>query len=242
MIEALRGVRVVAIAAGHHHSMALTNEGGVLSFGRAGLGRLGRREYEYGENQLVPEAIEALRGTRVVAIAAGDAHSMVLTDEGVVLSFGRGRFGQLGHGERRDLSRPTKIEALLGERVVAIAAGDWHSMVLTDGGAVLSFGYGADCGLGHRDNDDRLWPEVIEALLDKTVVAIAAGSSDSMVRTGGDGAEVLVCGRGICHHGDCYPFRRHQLDPAAAKRELAAHRAAVARSVERPYQPSRLTY
>ena len=262
VIEALRGVCVVAIAAGLHHSMVLTDEGEVLSFGSGWHGRLGHGDWE---DQLVPKAIEALRGRRLVAIAAGDGHSMVLTDKGVVLSFGRGHYGQLGHGEQNDLHRPTVIEKLRGKRIVAIAAGDWHSMVLTDEGTVLSFGYNAgDHGLGHRDCYHRLRPAVVEALCGKFVVAIAAGGSHSMVRTNGPGAEVLVCGGEpgcgwdwSCGRPPQYPFRRHQLDLAASTRELdalkrkldvldaelAADRPAeAAPSVERVYLPSRLTY
>ena len=84
--------------------------------------------------------IEALRDRRVVAIAACGAYSMVLTDEGEVLSFGGGEDGQLGHGDRKDQLVPKVIEALRGMRVVAMALGSKHSMVLIDEGIVLSFG------------------------------------------------------------------------------------------------------
>ena len=75
------------------HILALTHTGEVLSFGNGGAGQLGHGDEEH---QLVPKVIEALRGVRVVAIAAGGTHSMVLTDEGEVLSFGKGEHGKLG--------------------------------------------------------------------------------------------------------------------------------------------------
>ena len=78
--------------------------------------------------------------SRHVAIAAGTWHSLVLSVEGVVLSFGRGGYGKLGHGDEEDQLEPKVIEALRGRRVVAIAAGRRHSMVLTEEGEVLSFG------------------------------------------------------------------------------------------------------
>ena len=90
-----------------------------------------------------PKVIEALRGKRVVAIATGGWHSMVLTDEGTMLSFGLGRDGRLGHGDEVGQLEPKVIDALRGVRVVAIAAGLEHSMVLTDDGKVLSFGSNA---------------------------------------------------------------------------------------------------
>ena len=47
----------------------------------------------------MPRLIEGvLEGKRVVGVAAGDAHTMVCTDEGQAYSFGYGSYGQLGHG------------------------------------------------------------------------------------------------------------------------------------------------
>jgi len=45
-----------------------------------------------------------------------------------VYSFGRGDYGQLGHGDRNDQDTPTKIEGLSG--IQAIAAGMYNSFVL----------------------------------------------------------------------------------------------------------------
>ena len=194
VIETLRGVRVVAIAAGCYHSMVLTDEGVVLSFGRGWYGMLGHSDWE---DQHVPKVIEVLRGsTRVVAISAGDRHSMLLTDEGVVLSFGLGNWGRLGHGDCKTQLVPRVIEALRGTRVVAIAAGSAHSVVLTDEGAVLFFGSGVSGQLGRGD---QIKPKAIEALRDVRVVAIAAGEH-SMVLT--DEGAVLSFGQGS--HG--YPL------------------------------------
>ena len=180
VIEALSGTRVVAIAAGNTHSMVLTHEGAVLSFGWGMYGQLGHGEAEY---QFEPKLIEALRGVRVVAIEAGTAHSMALTDEGEVLTFGRGAMGCHGHIDQEGQLVPKVIEALSGVRVVAMAAGSYHSMVLTDEGAVLSFGAGRYGLLGHGDEKNQLEPKMIEALRGLRVVAIAAGGMHSMVLT-----------------------------------------------------------
>ena len=190
VIEAQRCVPVVAIAAGACHSMVLTVEGAVLSFGTGSYGRLGHGDERV---QLEPMVIEALRGVRVVAMAAGGGHSLVLTDEGGVLSFGAGVSGQLGHGDDAHQYEPKVIEALRGVRVVAMAAGGRHSLVLTDGGTVLSFGGGGRGQLGHGDDAPRYEPKMIEALRSVRVVAIAAGDEHSMVLTC-DGCRVLSFG------------------------------------------------
>ncbi len=81
---------------------------------------------------------------RIERVSVGLHHVLVLTEAGEVLSFGEGGFGQLGHGDREEQRVSKAIEALRGTRVVAIAVGTYHSMALTDGGEVLSFGNGWD--------------------------------------------------------------------------------------------------
>ena len=56
--------------------MVLTNRGDVMSFGMGSSGQLGQ-----------PTVIKALCKKRVVGMTAGDAHAIVLTDEGTVFSF-----------------------------------------------------------------------------------------------------------------------------------------------------------
>jgi alpha-tubulin suppressor-like RCC1 family protein len=123
----------------------------------------------------------------------------VLTEAGVVLSFGDGDFGRLGHGDNEEQHTPKVIEALRSERVVAVSAGDQHSLVLTEAGDVLSFGD----GVGHGDTQHYLTPKVIEALRDERVVAVAAGNGHSLVLT--EAGAVLSFGYGLSGrlgHGD----------------------------------------
>ena len=201
VLPQLKHTRVECVSVGPHHVLVLTDTGAVLSLGYGNAGLLGHGDMD---DQRVPKVIEALRDVRVVAIAAGGVHSMALTDEGAVLSFGHGKHGQLGHGDEEDLLVPKVIEALRGVRVVAIVAGLDHSMVLTDEGIVLSFGLGEFGQLGHGDRNHQLAPKVIEALRDRRVVSLATGSVYSMVLT--DAGAVLSFGDGwhgqLGNHGD----------------------------------------
>ena len=61
---------------------------------------------------MLPKKVEAFAGRRVVAVSAGEYHSLALTGDGAVFTWGEGERGCLGHGE--DLSNqllPKKIEA-----------------------------------------------------------------------------------------------------------------------------------
>ena len=126
MIEALAGEHLCAAACGYSHSLVLREDGAVFSFGQGQDGRLGHGN---DENVLRPQQIEALRGVRVCAVAAGGVHSLVLSEEGAAFSFGQGKYGRLGHGDQANWGVPRPITMLRGVRVCAVAAGDNHTLV-----------------------------------------------------------------------------------------------------------------
>ncbi|KAH1213296.1 Ultraviolet-B receptor UVR8 [Glycine max] len=71
--------------------------------------------------------------TKVVAIAAGEAHTLLLTGDGRVYSWGRGILGRLGQGSEHDKHFPVEVKFGSEEdsvRIVGIAAGAYHSLAL----------------------------------------------------------------------------------------------------------------
>jgi hypothetical protein len=85
-------------AAGVRHSMFLDAAGRVLACGTGA---------EVGQNDAHrihpnPTPVAALAGVRVRCVAAGTLHSLTLTWDGRVYSWGKNYSGQLGHGDRRD--------------------------------------------------------------------------------------------------------------------------------------------
>ena len=99
-----------------------------------------------------------------VVISAGSVHSLALTADGAVWSWGNGGCGELGHGDAQNQWQPKKIEAFAGQRVVAVSAGDYaHSLAITADGAVWSWGQGGSGCLGHGDLSDQMLPKKIAA-------------------------------------------------------------------------------
>lgn len=107
-------------------------------------------------------------GVRIVSVAAGGRHTLALSDVGQVWGWGYGGEGQLGLGSRiRMVSSPHPVPCIehfsFGDRssalshgsmssegqgfrvpgnyVKAIACGGRHSVVITDAGALLTFGW-----------------------------------------------------------------------------------------------------
>ena len=187
-VEALAGQRVVAVSAGGKHSFALTADGAVWSWGCGYQGRLGHGDTQ---TQQLPKKVEAFAGQRVIAVLAGERHSLALTADGAVWSWGQGGGGHLGHGDARDRLLPKKVEAFAGQRVVAVSAGAYHSLALTADGAVWSWGLGCNGRLGHGDTQDKWLPKKVEAFAGQRVVATSAGGDHSLSLTA-DGAVFTV--------------------------------------------------
>ena len=56
-----------------------------------------------------PRVIESLRGIEVVDIAAGGAHSACVTSAGDLYTWGKGRYGRLGHSDSEDQLKPKLV-------------------------------------------------------------------------------------------------------------------------------------
>ncbi|PON67823.1 Regulator of chromosome condensation 1/beta-lactamase-inhibitor protein II [Parasponia andersonii] len=85
---------------------------------------------------------------KVVAIAAGEAHTLALTGDGRIHSWGRGMFGRLGTGSEADELSPVEVKFDISQgsderriKLVGVAAGAYHSLALADDGSVWSWGY-----------------------------------------------------------------------------------------------------
>ena len=186
----LSGKIVTSIAAGNGHSLALTSDGMVISWGFNSSGQLGNNDTV---DSWVPVAVNttgALAGKTVTSIAASSNHSLALTSEGNVYAWGYNGLGMLGNNSVADSSPvPVAVDtssALFGKTVIALAAGEGHCLALTSDGLVYSWGDGTHGQLGNNTSTYSLVPVPVNtsgALAGKTVVAIAAGASHSMALT-----------------------------------------------------------
>jgi alpha-tubulin suppressor-like RCC1 family protein len=113
-------------------------------------------------------------------IACGGAHSVCLTDNGVVWAWGRGALGRLGMGEDDNHNRATPqpvAGALRRQVVVQVACGWRHTMALTDVGQLYAFGANADGQLGVGDERVQcaMAPRLVDAFSGRFVKHIDAG-------------------------------------------------------------------
>ena len=169
---------VCGAGAGDRHTVVVTADGRLFTSGNAGYGRLGHGGQE---NELVPRAVEGLAGKKVVGTSAGNEHTVVWTEDGMIFTFGNGADGRLGHGGEEIEMVPRAVEGLAGMKVVGATAGGRHTVVWTEDGRVFSFGLGVDGRLGHGGEENELVPRVVEELAGMKVVGAAAGQDDYTV-------------------------------------------------------------
>ena len=179
-VGALRGTPVATVSAGDGHSLAVTADGAVFSWG---VGRFGALGHGDDADQLVPKEVAALRGTPVAAVSAGYTHSLAVTADGAVFSWGVGSFGALGHGDHQDQLVPKEVAAPRGTPVKAVAASMFHSLASAEDGAVFSWGHGYNGCLGHGDREDRLLPKQVEALRGTSIAAVSSVQFHSLALT-----------------------------------------------------------
>nr|XP_031536981.1 secretion-regulating guanine nucleotide exchange factor isoform X8 [Vicugna pacos] len=128
---------VKRITGGGGHSAIVTDEGDLFV---CGLNKDGQLGLGHTEDVLYFTPCKSLLGCPVQQVACGWDFTIILTENGQVLSCGSNSFGQLGvsHGPRRCVF-PQAVE-LLRETVVSIAAGLRHALAATETGKVFTWG------------------------------------------------------------------------------------------------------
>ncbi|XP_056881939.1 retinitis pigmentosa GTPase regulator b isoform X2 [Takifugu flavidus] len=131
---------VTQVACGGGHTVALTEER-LFTFGLGQFGQLGHGTFIF-ESRL-PRPVEHFKKGRVCQVACGENHTAVITDGGLLYTFGDGRHGKLGLGEENFTNqfKPTVCSRFLKYGVQAATCGGCHMVVLArprdgDGGDV----------------------------------------------------------------------------------------------------------
>ncbi|CAK0895504.1 unnamed protein product, partial [Prorocentrum cordatum] len=147
--------KVARVACGWHHTLALTEDRRVYTFGVGCFGQLGLGACRHcpSPSQV---ALPAQCDKAVVDVAAGFASSFAVTTQGWVYAWGANEKCQLGLGDSMEGSAtPKPIDALSRVKVVQVSAGFSHTACVTSDGLVYLWGYGAYGQLGFAFNDVR---------------------------------------------------------------------------------------
>eukprot|EP00775_Hariotina_reticulata_P010632 gene10632-10790_t len=142
--------------------------------GQLGLGAsFGIRNAEF-------RLVKALQGVRIKAVAAGNQHSLALSEDGQVYSWGHGHYGALGLGPThlRWVQQPLPVTLQTGIKAAAIAVGAYHSGAVDEDGAAWLWGHGGSWQLGLGVNTHECIPQQLPSL--RHVQQLCLGFSHSM--------------------------------------------------------------
>uniref|UniRef100_K3WGV0 BTB domain-containing protein n=1 Tax=Globisporangium ultimum (strain ATCC 200006 / CBS 805.95 / DAOM BR144) TaxID=431595 RepID=K3WGV0_GLOUD len=182
---------VLAVACGQHHTLASLSSGGLVAFGKNDHGQLGM-DHGSGAVAEPTRVTGALEHAVIPKLACGYYHSVAVTEDGAVYTFGRNDYGQLGLGHTKNVATPTLVETLARVRIVQVACGCYHTLALSDDGKVYPFGRNNHGQLGLETTRDCLSPQLIPSLRNQFVRKVAAGFYHSVCLTGDlDGAGAI---------------------------------------------------
>lgn len=156
-------VKIISVSTGLNFSLFLDSNGKVWSVGNNENGRCGLGEVG---NVTEPVMIIIFDGQTKIPfinkIASGNEHSIMLDSDGNVWSFGLNNKGQLGLGHAGTRKIPTQL-TYIHTKIVDIAVGYIHNLLLDIDGDVWSFGSNYNNQLGYESDD-------IHAVADKLYV------------------------------------------------------------------------
>jgi alpha-tubulin suppressor-like RCC1 family protein len=130
------GTVIAAIAAGEDFSLAMDTTGAVWGWGDGSSGQLGSNVCD-GCSANLPTPVAGI--SNVIAIAAGLQHSIAVTADNTLWTWGDNSNGELGRSGSNAV--PGQVFASgLSNNVVAIAGGEYFTLAVTSNGQVFAFG------------------------------------------------------------------------------------------------------
>ncbi|KAM3873183.1 inhibitor of Bruton tyrosine kinase [Diretmus argenteus] len=205
-VFARTGVYIKQVVLCKFHSVFLSQKGQVFTCGHGQGGRLGHGD---GQTYLVPRMVEGLLSHHCSQVAAAKDHTVVLTEEGYVYTFGLNTFHQLGLAlppAAAYVPKQVFWKTLKGKTVIGVAAGRFHTVLWTRE-AVYTIGLnGGQLGYLLDPNGEKCvtGPRQVSALHHKDVtIAMAAASN---------GATVVVTEK-----GDVYLLADYQCKKLASR-------------------------
>jgi alpha-tubulin suppressor-like RCC1 family protein len=146
---AIVGVRPISLAAAYEYALFIADDGSAWQWGPGATG----------PSRVI---LEVPSGLAFVGFAGGANHTLYLTSDGIVHASGQEDFGVLGNGQAgtnvvQSFTRTLTIGPP-AQRVIAIAAGERHSLAILADGSVVGWGANSPGQLGDGTETTRPLP------------------------------------------------------------------------------------
>nr|XP_028563298.1 serine/threonine-protein kinase Nek8 isoform X2 [Podarcis muralis] len=187
---------VVQVSTGRTQKAGVTKSGRLILWEPPPLGTAGGPSLPGATEQLQPQFVcrflEGQSGVTIKLVACGDLFTTCLTDRGIVLTFGSGSSGCLGHETFTDVTQPKIVEALLGYEITHVACGASHVLAVSNEGEIFAWGRGDNGRLGLGTQESHNSPQQVSIPPDHEAQKVLCGIDASMILTGRN--QVLACG------------------------------------------------
>lgn len=170
-IESIGLKNIQDIFTGKNHSFARSLNKKVYGWGLNNFGQLGDGSTK---NTCVPHEIKALRDLDISYICGGDNHSLILLQNGKLLTCGRNDDFQLGLNTTETHHLPVEIPNLIN--IKKIACGSHFNFALTSSNRVFSWGFGDTYVLLNGKEKNVSMPTLVAWSVIKPIDEISAGS------------------------------------------------------------------
>lgn len=156
---------------------------------------IGRKKGPVEGNMVSPTRLRPLVGVNIRFVASGctSCHCVALDVEGRCYTWGRNEKGQLGHGDLIQRDRPTIVSDLSKYNVVKAGAGKNHTVVVTEDGNSLSFGWNKHGQLGSGSVKNEIESSPVRCLVSE-VTNTACGGEFTVWLSSIEGASILTAG------------------------------------------------
>ena len=171
------GQKVIKIALGAKHTLILTANNLVYSFGQNKFNQLGLSEYTTDDTVYDPTLIATVSHIQIVHISAGAAHSMLVSKDGKLLAFGHTADGRCG--TKSNFATPAMIDMPNSTFVKSAECGGYHSIIFNDEGQIFGCGDKKYAGVQHTAYNI-FEPRPIQALESDVITSVAVGTKHSL--------------------------------------------------------------
>ena len=157
------GEKISQVSLGFYHSAAVTSEGRLFTWGYNAIGLLGDGTLIDAPTPIdITHQFGLASGETMTNVSLGSDHTMALSSEGRLFTWGSNNKGQLGYGTYISSIIPIEItnhfNFTLGEKITSIASKGATSMALSTENRLFTWGWNTFGQLGDGTYDNRLYP------------------------------------------------------------------------------------
>ncbi|XP_072248298.1 serine/threonine-protein kinase Nek8 isoform X1 [Leuresthes tenuis] len=144
------------------------------------------------QQPFISRFLEGQSGVTIKSVSCGDLFTTCMTDRGIIMTFGSGSNGCLGHGNFNDVTQPKIVEALLGYELVQVSCGASHVLAVTNEREVFAWGRGDNGRLGLGTQDTHNCPQQVCLPVEFEAQKVVCGIDCSMIIS--TQGSIVACG------------------------------------------------